>query len=48
MKKMNSEDLDMWLNDEIELSEDFNQKVVELTQLHDEGKLTDTEKKKVF
>ena len=44
MKKMNSEDyLDMWLNDEIELSEDFNQEVVELTQLHDEGKLTDAE-----
>ena len=44
MKKMNSEDyLDMWLNDEIELSEDFNQEVIELTQLHDEGKLTDAE-----
>jgi len=44
MKKMNSEDyLDMWLNDEIELNEDFNQEVVELTQLHDEGKLTDAE-----
>ena len=44
MKKMKSEDyLDMWLNDEIELSEDFNQEVIELTQLHDEGKLTDAE-----